>query len=68
VDATGLAVLKEVGSDEAVMGKKIFGQEQIARAVEIGLGVTGPEGIEIITGDPKSAGYAEKGRAILLRG
>jgi uncharacterized protein (DUF362 family) len=68
VDATGLAVLKEVGSNEAVMGKKIFGQEQIARAVEIGLGVTGPEGIEIITGDPKSAGYAKKVRAILLQG
>jgi len=68
VDATGLAVLKEIGSNEAIMGKKIFGQEQIARAVEIGLGVTGPEGIEIITGDSKSEGYSEKLRGILLRG
>jgi len=67
-DAVGLAVLKEIGSNKAIMGKKIFEQEQIARAVEIGLGATGPERIEIVTGDQESKGYADKLRAILLRG
>ena len=42
IDAVGLAVLKEIGSNKAIMGKKIFEQEQIARAVELGLGVAGP--------------------------
>ncbi len=67
-DAVGLAVLKEIGSNKAIMGKKIFEQEQIARAVEIGLGATGPEGIEIVTGDAESKEYAERLRAILSRG
>jgi len=67
-DAVGLVVLKEIGSNKAIMGKKIFEQEQIARAVEIGLGATGPERIEIVTGDQESKGYADKLRAILLRG
>ena len=35
VDAVGLAVLKDLGSNEAIMGRKIFEQEQIARAVEL---------------------------------
>ena len=42
VDAVGLAVLKDIGSNKAIMGRKIFEQEQIARAVELGLGATGP--------------------------
>ena len=36
----------------------VFGQEQIARAVELGLGIDGPEKITLITGDPESAAYA----------
>jgi len=68
IDAVGLAVLKEIGSNRAVMGKKIFEQEQIARAVELGLGVTGPGDIEIITGDEASIRYAERVRSILLKG
>lgn len=68
IDAVGLAVLKEVGSNKAIMEKKIFEQEQIARAVEIGLGIKGPEGIEIITGDEESRRYAERLKGILLKG
>ena len=37
LDAAGIAVLKELGSNDAIMGRKIFEQEQIARAVELGL-------------------------------
>jgi uncharacterized protein (DUF362 family) len=65
LDAAGLAVLKHLGSNKAIMDTPIFSQEQIARAAELGLGVTGPDMIELITDDPASEAYAEKLRAIL---
>lgn len=65
VDAVGVAVLKELGSNEAIMSRKIFEQEQLARAVELGLGATGPADIELVTGDDASAAYAGKLRPIL---
>ncbi|MFZ2198665.1 MAG: DUF362 domain-containing protein [Thermodesulfovibrionales bacterium] len=68
IDAVGLAVLKEIGSNKAIMDKKIFEQEQIARAVELGLGVAGPGDIEIIAGDEAGLRYAESLRSILLKG
>jgi len=68
IDALGLAILKELGSNKDIMGKKIFDQDQIARAVELGLGVTGPDEIEIITDDAESKRYAEKLKPILLNG
>ncbi len=68
IDAVGVAILKELGSNEAIMSKKIFQQEQIARAAEIGLGVNAPEMIEIITGDEESETYAKGIRLILAQG
>lgn len=68
IDAVGLSILKELGSNTDIMGKKIFKQEQIARAVELGLGITNPEEIEIIAGDVESKKYAEKLKGILLSG
>jgi uncharacterized protein (DUF362 family) len=68
IDAVGLAVLKNHGSNKEIMSKKIFEQEQIARAVEIGLGVKSPEQIEIVTGDAASREYAGKLKEILARG
>lgn len=68
IDAVGLAVLKELGSNKAIMEKKIFEQEQIARAIELGLGVKQPEDIEILTDDGKSKIYAEQLMEILLKG
>jgi len=65
IDAVGLAILKELGSTPEVMNKAIFEQEQIARAVELGLGVDSAEKIELVTGDAESASYAEKIRSIL---
>jgi len=67
-DAVGLAVLKELGSNEAIMKRKIFDQEQISRAVELGLGVSSPERIDIVTGDEPSQAYAAKLEAILAQG
>lgn len=68
VDAVGLAVLKELGATQAIMNRRIFEQEQIARAVELGLGVASADAIEIVTRDAESARYAEKLRAILRLG
>ncbi|MEW6715249.1 MAG: DUF362 domain-containing protein [Nitrospirota bacterium] len=68
VDAVGLSILKELGSNKAIMGRKIFEQEQIARAVELGLGVTRPEDIEIVTGDKTSKEYTGRLKEILAEG
>jgi uncharacterized protein (DUF362 family) len=68
VDAVGVAVLKELGSTPEIMESNIFDQEQIARAVELGLGIASPAEIELVTGDAKSAAYAQKIRPILDRG
>jgi uncharacterized protein (DUF362 family) len=68
VDAVGLAVLKELGSNEGIMGRKIFEQEQIARAVELGLGARSPGDIELVTGDPESLAYAKTLEGILAQG
>ncbi len=68
IDAVGLSILKELGSNKDIMEKKIFEQEQIARAVELRLGISSPEEIEIITDDSESKKYAERLTGILLRG
>jgi uncharacterized protein (DUF362 family) len=65
LDAAGLAVLKELGSNEAIMGTKIFDQEQIKRAVELNLGVASPQQIEFVTPDRPSRQYADKLKSIL---
>ncbi len=54
LDAVGVAILKYLGSNEAIMKRKIFEQEQIARAVELGLGASSPDGIELSPVDEKS--------------
>ncbi|MCJ7611934.1 MAG: DUF362 domain-containing protein, partial [Candidatus Aminicenantes bacterium] len=65
VDAVGLTVLKELGSNDAIMKTPVFAQEQIARAAELGLGAASAADIVIETGDKASEGYAEKIRKIL---
>jgi len=67
VDAVGLAILKELGSNAAIMERGIWEQEQIARAVELGLGAASPDEIELVTGDAESARYAERLRHILAQ-
>lgn len=66
IDAVGVAILKELGSNKNIMEKKIFEQEQIARAVELGLGVGSSSQIKIIGADPESSEYAKKISTILL--
>jgi len=66
-DAVGVAILRHYGTTPAVSRGAIFGQEQIARAVELGLGVSAPNDIELVTGDPESAAYAAEIRQALDR-
>lgn len=65
IDAVGLAVLKDLGSTPQVKNTPIFEQEQIKRAVELGLGIDSPAKIELVTGDPESEAYANTIRSIL---
>ena len=66
IDATGVAILRLLGTTAEVSRGSVFEQEQIARAAELGLGVSSPEQIEIITDDPQSQAYADKITEILL--
>ncbi len=66
VDAVGLSVLKQLGSNDAIMSTKIFEQEQIQRAVELGFGVAKPEQIDIVTADSDSRSYAKTLTEILM--
>jgi uncharacterized protein (DUF362 family) len=68
IDAVGVAILKQLGSNPAIMEKKIFDQEQIARAAELGLGVSRPQDIEISTDDTEGKLYAERLSKILEQG
>ena len=68
VDAVGLAILKELGSNDAIMGTPIFQQEQMARAVEIGLGVSGPDQIELVSDNDEGNAYTATLNGILAQG
>jgi uncharacterized protein (DUF362 family) len=68
VDAVGVALLRHYGTTADVSRGKIFEQEQIARAVELGLGVGSPQEIELLTDDGESEAYAAKIREILNEG
>ena len=68
VDAVGLAMLKWLGAHQAILGRGIFQQEQIARAVELKLGASGPDAIDIVTADADSRACADTLRGILAQG
>ncbi len=66
MDAAGVAILRMFGTTAEVSRGRVFDQEQIARAVELGLGAAGPEQIEFITADDQSAEFAGRVREFLL--
>ena len=68
IDAVGVAILKFLGSNESIMKPKIFEQEQIARAVELGLGASSPSEIDLIPADEKSQIYRDQVLEILKKG
>ncbi len=65
VDAVGVALLRYFGTTPEVSQGAIFDQEQIARAVQLGIGVGSAKQIELVTGDKDSAEYAKPIRALL---
>ncbi|MFI5105493.1 MAG: DUF362 domain-containing protein [Terriglobales bacterium] len=65
IDAVGVALLRYFGTTPEVSQGAIFDQEQIARAVQLGIGVSSPKQIELVTGDKESAEYAKPIRALL---
>ena len=60
IDAVGVAILKDLGSNDAIMKPRVFDQEQIAWAVQLELGVSSAADIVIETPDPASEAYAKK--------
>lgn len=65
VDAVGVALLRHFGTTPEVSQGAIFDQEQIARAVQLKVGVGSPRQIDLVTGDRESAEYAKQIRAML---
>jgi uncharacterized protein (DUF362 family) len=65
IDAVGVAILRHFGTTDEVSKGKIFEQAQIARAVELNLGVASPTQIEFVTNDSESEKYAKEIEAIL---
>lgn len=68
MDAVGVATLKMHGSTPKLDNKPVFMQDQIKRAVELGLGATDPENIEIVPADDASKGIAIAIAAVLAKG
>ncbi len=68
IDAVGVAILKSLGSNDQIMNTKIFDQEQIARAVELGLGASSPSEVEVFPADEQSQEYCDRILEILNKG
>lgn len=68
IDAVGVALLRYHGCQTDAAKGKIFDQEQIARAVELGLGADSAEKIQLLAPDPESQEYAAQIFAILAQG
>ena len=68
VDAVGVAILRLHGGNPTISRGRVFDQEQIARAVLLGLGAKGAEQIDLITEDPESRKVAERVRQVLAQG
>ena len=67
IDAVGVAILRLLGTTSEVNNGAIFEQEQIARAAELGLGVSLAREIQLVTGDTRSEAMAVQIRDILAR-
>jgi len=68
VDAVGVALLKLLGSNEAIMNRPIFAQEQIVRAIELGLGASAPDRIELVAANEASREETDRVAEILGQG
>ena len=60
IDAVGVALLRMLGTTPEVSNGPIFEQEQIARAVELSIGVSSFDEIEFLTDSPESEKLVEQ--------
>ncbi|MCG6910589.1 MAG: DUF362 domain-containing protein [Deltaproteobacteria bacterium] len=60
IDAVGIAVLKTLGSNQEIMNTAIFDHDQIARAVELGIGVSAVSDIRVVAVDEKSTALKDR--------
>ncbi len=60
IDAVGVALLRLSGTTPEVSNGPIFEQEQIARAVELGIGISSFDEIEFLTDSHESIALVEK--------
>jgi uncharacterized protein (DUF362 family) len=67
IDAVGVAILRLFGTTPELSQGRIFEQEQIARAIELGLGINSLEEIQLVTGDSESEAFAAQVSDILLK-
>jgi uncharacterized protein (DUF362 family) len=68
IDAVGVAVLQFLGSNNDIMNTKIFEQEQISRAADLGLGAGSPSEIDLIPANDESRDYRDQVVEILNAG
>ena len=68
IDAIGVATLKMHGSTNKINNRRVFEHDQIARAVELGLGASGPGEVEIVPVDDESRTVGEDIAAELAKG
>jgi uncharacterized protein (DUF362 family) len=68
IDAIGVALLRHFGTTAEVSKGPVFQQEQIARAVELGIGIDDPGKIEWLTPDEESEAYAAQIAGTLAKG
>jgi uncharacterized protein (DUF362 family) len=66
VDAVGVAILRLYGTTPAVSRGRIFEQEQLARAAEVGVGVGSPDQIDLVSDDRAGEAFLARLRPILL--
>lgn len=66
IDAVGVALLRMLGTTPNVSKGPIFEQEQIARAVELGIGISSLDEVEFLTDSQENEVLAEKIKAEFL--
>jgi hypothetical protein len=64
IGAGGAAVLRALGSNQAIANRNVLDQEQIARAVELGLGAPSSSASDLFSVDEGSLEYCAVVRGI----
>lgn len=66
VDVVAIGILRSLGTTEAVSQGSVWSLEQIRRAVELGLGASSDQQIEIVTADGASQAMADDIRRLIV--